>query len=547
MVGFNHGIEAQEINDGLGRPIQVAPSSVICVIGSAGKGPVNVPTLVTNLREGVAKFGSFAGDGFSIPEALDGLYDQIGASVIVINVCDPADAAFITAQAAAAYTFDALNKAKLAKPYVSLVAPATAAITGKLVVSAGGGNGIVTLPAGITSIGAVKSEDGLTTYTLTDEYTVASNVITFLAGEGPGPGGFVTVTYNSGALAAGTDYTVDADKGEVTRLPGGKIIAGATLNIGFSFVDPTKVTNTEVIGGVDGTTGNYTGVKAVLAAKSVTQLTPKILIAPRFTHTKADAATANPVVAELQTVARQVRAVIFADGPDTNDGDAVLYRGDWGSERIMVCDPWAKIEKPDAGHDGKRPPSIVFAGVQARVDKEIGFWASVSNQPINGIIGTTRPVDFVMGDATCRANYLNSLQVSTIIRETGYRTWGNRSTTADTSVSFLCVQRTKDMIIDAIASNHLWAVDRVINKNYLEELVEGVNAFLRYLQSIGAIYGGRAWIDLSLNTEATISAGEVYIDFDFTTPYPAEKVVFRAHMTTDYIEEVLNALTQPTV
>lgn len=102
-------------------------------------------------------------------------------------------------------------------------------------------------------------------------------------------------------------------------------------------------TNTvaNILGGVDANTGHYEGVHAFVAAENITGFVPKILIAPGFTHTRT-ADTANAVVAELKGIADRLKAVIIADGPNTNDADAIAYAGDFGSKRIYLVDPKAK-------------------------------------------------------------------------------------------------------------------------------------------------------------------------------------------------------------
>ena len=50
----------------------------------------------------------------------------------------------------------------------------------------------------------------------------------------------------------------------------------------------------------------------------------------------------------------------------------------------------------------------------------------------------------------------------------------------------------------------------------------------------------KAWADPKLNTPDSISAGKLYIDFDFTPPYPAEHISFRSHLVNDYLTEVLS-------
>lgn len=290
-----------------------------------------------------------------------------------------------------------------------------------------------------------------------------------------------------------------------------------------------------VLGGVDANTGQYEGVHAFVAAENITGFVPKIFIAPGFTHRTSD--TANPVVAELSGIADRLKAVIIADGPNTNDADAIAYAGDFGSKRIYVVDPKSK----KTGTDGTTITSwssAHVAGLIAKSDNERGWWWSPSNQNINGITGTARAIDFAMGDTSSRANLLNEKNVNTIIRQDGYRLWGNRTLSSDSKWQFLCVVRTADMIDESLKAAHLWAVDRGITKNYVNDVVEGVNSYLRYLTNIGAILGGQCWADPELNAADVIKSGKVYFDFDFTPVYPAEHIVFRSHLVDDYIKDI---------
>ena len=85
---FLHGIEVVEL-DGGARPVQTVTSSVIGLIGTAPQGPVNTPTLILgNKTEAIKIFGEDT-DGYTIPAALNGILDQTGAVVVVINVADP--------------------------------------------------------------------------------------------------------------------------------------------------------------------------------------------------------------------------------------------------------------------------------------------------------------------------------------------------------------------------------------------------------------------------------------------------------------------------
>ncbi|QSH40922.1 phage tail sheath subtilisin-like domain-containing protein [Lentisphaerota bacterium ZTH] len=290
-------------------------------------------------------------------------------------------------------------------------------------------------------------------------------------------------------------------------------------------------TISNIVGGADDKTGAYTGIKAFLDAKAVTQLEPRILIAPGFSHEKA-------VAAALVSAAERLRAVTILDGPNTKDVEAINFRKTIDSKRAYIVDPQVKIWDTLSNKEVAAPASSRVAGMIAKSDNERGFWWSPSNQPILGITGTARPIDFKLGDANCRANHLNGKEIATIIQEDGYRLWGNRTCSSDPKWAFLNVVRTADMIQDSIQRAHLWAVDRNITKTYIEDVVASVNAYLRTLTKIGAILGGKCWADPELNTPSELMAGKLYLDFDFTPPAPAEHITFRSHLVNGYFKEL---------
>lgn len=290
-------------------------------------------------------------------------------------------------------------------------------------------------------------------------------------------------------------------------------------------------TKSAVIGGVDAATGQYEGIKALLAAQSVAKVTPKILCVPGFSQ---DAAVAT----ELVAAADRLRAGAILDGPNTNDADAIAFRETLSSARAYLVDPWVRVWDTAANAEVIQPASARVAGIVAKSDLERGFWTSPSNQPMAGIVGTARPIDFVMGDFNCRANLLNENEVASIIQEDGFRLWGNRSCSSDPKWAFWCVRRTADMINESLQKAHLWAVDRGITKTYVEDVTEGVRAYLRSLKERGAILDGDVWVDPALNTPAEISQGRCTWDFDFGPIYPCEHPVFRSRLNNGYVEEI---------
>lgn len=81
-VNYLHGVETIEKDQG-NRTVTVIKSSVITLVGIAPTGPVNEPVLVLS-PDDAAQFGQQL-PGFTIPQALDAIFKQGPATVIVVN------------------------------------------------------------------------------------------------------------------------------------------------------------------------------------------------------------------------------------------------------------------------------------------------------------------------------------------------------------------------------------------------------------------------------------------------------------------------------
>jgi phage tail sheath protein FI len=335
----------------------------------------------------------------------------------------------------------------------------------------------------------------------------------------------------AGTLPAAIDGIFDQCGATVALV---RVAAGTAIpeGPGQPAVSAEEATTSSVIGGVDDITGARLGLQAFLDARSAIKVVPRILAAPGFSHELA-------VGTEMVSLAERLRAVAILDGPNTSDQDAVSARENYGSDRAFLVDPWAKVWDAAAGASTVRPASARVAGLISKTDNDRGWWWSPSNQVIDGITGTARGIDFELGDFNCRANYLNENEVATIVHEDGYRLWGNRTCSSDPKTAFLCVRRSADMIAESILYAHLWAVDRGITKTYLEDVRDGVRAYIRHLKTVGALVGGDCWVDPEINTPDQISQGIVYWDYDFTPVYPAEHLVFRSHIVDRYLTELI--------
>ncbi|MCE0459951.1 phage tail sheath subtilisin-like domain-containing protein [Pseudomonas uvaldensis] len=295
--------------------------------------------------------------------------------------------------------------------------------------------------------------------------------------------------------------------------------------------DPAEQTSA-IIGGVQ-SSGKRTGLQALLDGKSRFNAQPRLLVTPKHSSTLA-------VGTALVALADKLRGLAILDGPNTTDEAVMAYAENFGAKRAFLADPGVQYWDTTADATVDAPGSAWVAGLFAWTDSEYGFWASPSNKEFVGITGTTRPIEFLDGDETCRANLLNNAKIATIIRDDGFRLWGNRTLSSDPKWAFVTRVRTMDIVMDAILYGHKWAVDRSITATYIKDVTEGLQAFMRDLKAQGAIINFEVFADPELNTASQLEQGKVYWNIRFTDVPPAENPNFRVEVTNQWLTEVLD-------
>jgi phage tail sheath protein FI len=216
---FLHGVEVIEL-DGGARPIQSVASSVIGLVGTAPKGPVNTPTLILGSRAEAVKIFGEDMEGYTIPAALDAIFDQAGAMVVVVNVADPNNPAHKSPIITETRTFDA---------------------NGEIFINA---EGIGDLE--------VRNHDGVRVYERDYTFDPETRIISWVDG---GYIAFLEELQISYTRFGDNDNPMEAD----------------------------RITLSDVIGGVNAD-GTYRGAQCLLAAQSECKVQPRILVAPGFTH-----------------------------------------------------------------------------------------------------------------------------------------------------------------------------------------------------------------------------------------------------------------------
>jgi hypothetical protein len=290
-------------------------------------------------------------------------------------------------------------------------------------------------------------------------------------------------------------------------------------------------TQSNVIGSVD-VNGKFLGLKALLVAESKLGVKPRILGAPGFTHVQA-------VTTELVSIADQLRGFAYADAPSGTAEAAVTHRDLFGAERLMQIFPEVKVWDTVADDYVDTPASAFALGLRAKIDNDVGWHKTISNLPFNGISGLSQDID--VGGTASKANYLNENEVTTIIKREGERFWGSRTCSADPMFAFESAVRTNDILAETIQEAHNWAIDKPMSQTLIDDILRSVNAKFQKLKADGYIVNAEAYLDPDLNTEATLAAGQLWLNYEFTPVPPLEQLTFNAIITNKYLVELLPA------
>ncbi len=247
---------------------------------------------------------------------------------------------------------------------------------------------------------------------------------------------------------------------------------------------------------------------------------------------------ANPVAIEMVILANILRACAIIDGPNATSVAAVAYRQDFDSDRLLIVDPFVKVQKGAA--IVSEPASARVAGLQAQVDYAEGFWCSPSNHVLQGIVGAHRVIEHSLSDPSVESQYLNKNSVATVVRSPsgGFKLWGSRVPSSDTLKAFWSVRRAHDTIITSIELAHEPFIDKPFSLQVLTDIAETVNQALRKWKAMGATLGGRVWLDAGLNTKESWASGHLFVSYDAEGPAPIEHITFQFSRNTGYYEQL---------
>ncbi|QAR45194.1 phage tail sheath protein [Kosakonia cowanii] len=298
--------------------------------------------------------------------------------------------------------------------------------------------------------------------------------------------------------------------------------------------DAKAQTLSNIIGTTD-ENGKYTGLKALLTAEAVTGVKPRILGVPGLDSLE--------VATALAPICQKLRAFgyVSAWGCKTIS-EAIKYRENFSQRELMIIWPDFLAWDTASNSSAVAYSTARALGMRAAIDQSAGWHKTLSNVGVNGVTGISTPVFWDLQESGTDADLLNEAGVTTLIRKDGFRFWGNRTCSDDPLFLFENYTRTAQVIADTMADAHMWAVDKPITASLIRDIIDGINAKFRELKSNGYIIDATCWFDEEANDAASLKAGKLYIDYDYTPVPPLENLTLRQRITDKYLANLVSSV-----
>jgi uncharacterized protein len=479
-MSYSHGIKATERATSVKPPSQV-DSALTVAVGTApvnliGKASLNKPLLALNYNEAVSQLG-FSSDykNFTLCEVMDTHFKLFNVGPVVF--------------------INVLDPEK----HITEELPKTLSVKNKQV--------LVDKEGVLLDSVTVKSADGLTDYVKDTDYTAVFN---------------------------------DEGKVVISVVPDGQIVEGTTeLQVGYTYLDKSKVTDEDIIGGYDAATGTSTGMELLNSVFPLYRKIPGILIAPGFSQSPTVAAIMKSKVksingifkamhyVDIDTTAVNVysKAVEHKNQNNLVDGQGLLF---WGNPKLG---------------DKVYNFSSQAAALTAQVDAQNGGTPHVSpsNKSLQMDALVVNDKEVALGQN--QAAYLNSNGIITALNFIGgWKLWGNRTSVypdnTDVKDSFTSVKRMFIFLQNTFITSFWSNVDDPANRRLIDQFLDSANIYLNGLTSDGSLLGGRLEFRQDENPTTSLLDGKVTFHLFIGSPTPAREIEFLVEFDVSYLNSL---------
>lgn len=334
-----------------------------------------------------------------------------------------------------------------------------------------------------------------------------------------------------------TDYTIDRATGDIATVTGGAMSATEALKVGYDHADLAAVTTEDIIGGVDGDTGAYSGLELLNTVFPKFRMIPGQVVAPGWSH---DSGVAAVMHAKAGNINGHFKAVAVVDiDSDTitkyTDVAATKNTNNLTDEQLIVC--WPKVSL--GGVEYWMSSQVAALNCQVDAENEGIPYSSPSNKNFQMDSAVANKVAVELGPD--QAGYLNGQGIVTALNFVGgWKCWGNRTGcypgVTDVKDAFIPIRRMFNWIGNTIILTYWQKVDFPTNRRLVETILDSMNIWLNGLAARQFILGGRVELLEDENPTTDLMDGITKFHVYVTPPSPAKELDFILEYDPTYIQ-----------
>ena len=349
------------------------------------------------------------------------------------------------------------------------------------------------------------------------------------------------------ASVLGTDYEAaynDDDQLVISILDDGALKGVATVLLDYDELDPSAVKSTDIIGGVDSSTGALKGLECISQVYPLTRLVPGILLAPGWTE---DPEVAAVMAAKADNINGLFRAIALVDLPAdsqiTKYTDAPTWKNknNYTDTLEYVCWPKAQM----GSHIYHMSTHVLGAIATADAGNDDIPSQSPSNKSIQitGLClddGTEVVLDLQ------QAEYLNGQGINTGLNFTnGWVLFGNRMAcypgNTDPKDAFINIRRMFCWQWQTFILTYWQKLDQNITWRLIQSIIDSETIRLNALVARQDLLGAEIAAYRAENPDTELMNGHIKFHNYLTPPTPAEKIEDVLEYNTSYFSALFSS------
>lgn len=312
------------------------------------------------------------------------------------------------------------------------------------------------------------------------------------------------------------------------------------ITVSYDKIDPSMVTEEDIIGGVDVETGKKTGLECIENVFPKYRLVPNLLLAPKFSTNSAVAAVMETKVSKINGHFMGVALVDISTQEIKKYSDAPAKKNSNNLISTFMDVSWPKVALGDRQYHLSTQRACIIQNLASQNDN-IPY-----KSPSNKIIKADRAC-LENGESVFmgldEANFLNGNGITTTLNFIGgWKIWGNRNScypdNTDPKDCFLASRLMFNWLNDRLVQTFWQKVDEPSNKILIKTIVDTINIDLNGLVNNGVLLGARIEFREEDNPVTELINGKITFRIYLAPSLPAEEICFLKEIDINYFNNL---------